>query len=334
MSILIQILQLITLLPGALSVSGNWEEWWTYDGISGPDFWGLLNPEWSLCNKGKRQSPIDIKPNNLLYDPFLRPIHIDDQKISGVLENNGHSVVFRLNAPDKHRHSDSSRIFNEVDQLRGTPINISSGPLSYSYSFDSLYIHFGRTDSVGSEHRIDGIPFPAELQIIGYNSDLYRNSSEASRKTNGLVGISVLIQIGDNPNLELRHLTSMVHLIRFKGQNTTVKSLSIRELIPQLETYITYEGSMTVPACSETVTWIVMNSPIFMTKQQFFSLRKMMQGDADKPKAPLGNNFRHTTQINHRVVRTNIDFKRKQGTECPSLKRNMHYQVNSRHLRT
>ena len=39
-------------LPGARAV--NWLEWWTYDGISGPSFWGLINPEWSLCNQGLR----------------------------------------------------------------------------------------------------------------------------------------------------------------------------------------------------------------------------------------------------------------------------------------
>ena len=44
---------LLTLsLPGVLAV--NWLEWWTYDGISGPSFWGLINPEWSLCNQGLR----------------------------------------------------------------------------------------------------------------------------------------------------------------------------------------------------------------------------------------------------------------------------------------
>ena len=37
-----------------------------------------------------------------------------------------------------------------------------------------------------------------------------------------------------------------------------------------------------------------------------------MQGDADLPKAPLGNNFRPLHSLNHRVIRTNIDFKRKQ----------------------
>lgn len=52
------------------------------------------------------------------------------------------------------------------------------------------------------------------------------------------------------------------------GQNVTVKSLSVRELIPDLENYMTYEGSLTVPGCFETVTWLVINKPVFMTRQQ------------------------------------------------------------------
>ena len=93
-----------------------WEKWWTYDGISGnvaqnikliiffirlelfnlltidiyfllfnfmsgPSFWGLINPDWNLCNSGKRQSPINIDPKSILYDPGLTEISVDDTKV-------------------------------------------------------------------------------------------------------------------------------------------------------------------------------------------------------------------------------------------------------------
>ncbi|GFY72808.1 putative carbonic anhydrase-like protein 1 [Trichonephila inaurata madagascariensis] len=48
----------------------------------GPDFWGLLNLEWSLCSKGRRQSPVDIDPNTLLFDPSLRNIQVDKIRIA------------------------------------------------------------------------------------------------------------------------------------------------------------------------------------------------------------------------------------------------------------
>lgn len=50
--------------------------------VSGPAFWGLINPEWSLCNKGRRQSPVNLEPNTLLYDPNLRQLHIDKHRVS------------------------------------------------------------------------------------------------------------------------------------------------------------------------------------------------------------------------------------------------------------
>lgn len=48
----------------------------------GPDFWGLLNPKWSHCNKGRRQSPIDIDPDLLLFDPGLQAINIEGNHVS------------------------------------------------------------------------------------------------------------------------------------------------------------------------------------------------------------------------------------------------------------
>jgi hypothetical protein len=37
-------------------------------------------------------------------------------------------------------------------------------------------------------------------------------------------------------------------------------------LLPQTAHFVTYDGSLTYPGCHETVTWIVMNKPIFITE--------------------------------------------------------------------
>jgi hypothetical protein len=52
------------------------------------------------------------------------------------------------------------------------------------------------------------------------------------------------------------------------GQEVEVKRLSIRGLLPDTEYYMTYDGSTTMPACHETVTWVILNKPIYITKQQ------------------------------------------------------------------
>lgn len=63
-------------------------------------------------------------------------------------------------------------------------------------------------------------------------------------------------------------LTDQLDKIRFGGDETPVKRVSVRSLLPDTEHYMTYEGSTTSPACHETVTWIVLNKPIYITKQQ------------------------------------------------------------------
>lgn len=47
-----------------------------------------------------------------------------------------------------------------------------------------------------------------------------------------------------------------------------VNRLSVRGLLPETDYYMTYDGSTTAPACYETVTWIIINKPIYITKQQ------------------------------------------------------------------
>ena len=42
----------------------------------------LINPDWNLCNSGKRQSPINIDPKSILYDPGLTEISVDDTKVT------------------------------------------------------------------------------------------------------------------------------------------------------------------------------------------------------------------------------------------------------------
>ena len=44
---------------------------------SGPDFWGLVNSEWKMCARGLQQSPVNIDPSLLLFDPHMAPLRLD-----------------------------------------------------------------------------------------------------------------------------------------------------------------------------------------------------------------------------------------------------------------
>ena len=64
--------------------------------------------------------------------------------------------------------------------------------------------------------------------------------------------------------------------------------MNLAEIMPDTEHYMTYEGSTTYPGCWETVTWIVMNKPIYITRQEMYALKQLMQGDRINPKSSLG----------------------------------------------
>lgn len=60
--------------------------------------------------------------------------------------------------------------------------------------------------------------------------------------------------------------------LTFIGEEVEVKRLSVRGLLPETDYYMTYDGSTTMPACHETVTWLILNKPIYITKQQVLFL--------------------------------------------------------------
>nr|CAD7574892.1 unnamed protein product [Timema californicum] len=93
---------------------------------------------------------------------------------------------------------------------------------------------------------------------------------------------------------------------------TEIRYISLRSLLPDTDYYMTYEGSTTYPGCWETTVWIILNKPIYITKQELYALRQLKQGLEETPKAPLGNNARPIQELFHRTVRTNIDFRKEE----------------------
>lgn len=49
-------------------------------------------------------------------------------------------------------------------------VNISGGPLGYSYRLEEVRLHFGSEDSQGSEHLLNGQGFPGEVRRDGHDT--------------------------------------------------------------------------------------------------------------------------------------------------------------------
>ena len=56
---------MIVLAYSCSYVTANWDAWWTYEGISGPAYWGLINPSWTMCNKVGKENIENVNQNDI-----------------------------------------------------------------------------------------------------------------------------------------------------------------------------------------------------------------------------------------------------------------------------
>ena len=74
-------------------------------------------------------------------------------------------------------------LFIRLDSTGGGGVNITGGPLQYQHRAEALFLHWGRGQggSGGSEHSINHMSWAGEIQIYGYNTQLYSNLSQVQR---------------------------------------------------------------------------------------------------------------------------------------------------------
>lgn len=113
---------------------------WAYDGEGGPQAWGQLKPEFNTCASGKRQSPINIEPNNALAGP-AEPIQINYQPSNGTVVNNGHTI--------------------QVDVDRGNTMTVRGS------TYELLQFHF----HLPSEERINFKSFAMVAHLVHKNAE-------------------------------------------------------------------------------------------------------------------------------------------------------------------
>ena len=116
-----------------------------------------------------------------------------------------------------------------------------------------------------------------QIQIYGYNSELYANASQARGRAHGITALAVFVRVSRtktpderevSANAELDALVGSLQYILHKGDSVSLRSLSISDLVPPMSSIITYDGSLTTPGCEETVTWNILNKPLYISSEQ------------------------------------------------------------------
>ena len=111
---------------------------WSYEGETGPAYWGTLQPDYGLCSTGMNQSPIDIVAPAVEDIPDIR---FDYQMSSVVITNNGHTV--------------------QVNLSTGNSIDVDGR----TYHLVQFHFH------APSEHTVRGKHAAAEMHLVHQASD-------------------------------------------------------------------------------------------------------------------------------------------------------------------
>ncbi|ASU23864.1 carbonic anhydrase [Vibrio qinghaiensis] len=127
-----------------------------------------------------------------------------------------------------------------------------------------------------SENLIKGHQYPLEAHFV--HADVAGN----------LAVLAVMFETGtqDEP---LSQLTAELPKVGTSVQ--LAKGLAVQSLLPKLDEYYRFNGSLTTPPCSEGVRWLVVKQPKSLSQQQSAALHSVM-----------GNNNRPIQAHNARLV--------------------------------
>ncbi|XP_072940076.1 carbonic anhydrase 3-like isoform X2 [Epargyreus clarus] len=211
--------------------------------ISDQSKWPASYPD---CGGGS-QSPIDLPTRGLIKARAGRPLvfsNYDSMPKSLTLRDDGKRLILFGTWKRNER-----------------PLVYGGAAHSRRYLFHSLILHWP------SEHFVGGFQYPMESQVIHISAE-YSSLSEAieasARDPLAILGIANLYKFGN-------HTQSCISEVLKASTDTGVgdRSIPLRPLSafsPPFKQYVTYQGSLTVPPCTESVLWMVRARSLTMTR--------------------------------------------------------------------
>lgn len=262
-----------------LAAGGTWD--YNVAGSYGPGKWPEL---FGTCS-GDRQSPVDIKDGDVLYDKDLEDFRFVNylRMIKMEMSNNGHSVKV---------------VFKDTKVPE-----INQGSLGSEYKAAQFHFHWGSTSAQGSEHLFNHHAYPMELHVVHYNTK-YADLAAAVGNADGLAVIGFMYEIQESNNTNYSNLVDKLSEIQAINEKVTLDYASMASFLP--ETYETskwyrYLGSLTTPTCNEVVTWTVMTDSIKISDAQLAQFRRVL----DSHSQPIVDNYRPVQALKSRVVSAN-----------------------------
>jgi len=170
--------------------------------------------------------------------------------------------------------------------------SLKGGPLDPNdeYKILQAHAHWGSVDGQGSEHTVNGKSYSAEFHIVHYNTK-YGAPENAVDKPDGLAVLGVFLKIGKG-HTEFQKVCEVLGQIKGKGDCTKlIRAFDPEMTLPDNRSFYTYLGSLTTPPLFESVTWIVFEEPVEISKEQLELMRDIHEGDIQSS-SKVVDNFR------------------------------------------
>jgi carbonic anhydrase len=237
----------------------------SYNGDTGPAYWWELDSEWSACaGTATEAQQSPIDIESATIDGSLKPLGLRTFPTTIDIFNNGHTIE------QKYENTGSSIYFDGRE-----------------YELQQFHFH------TFSEHTVNGKREKMEMHAV---------FTETGSGDNLVVG--ELFKIGKKENQFIQTLID-AGLPEKNGDTTQTNDfIDLADGLVDTSSYYTYAGSLTTPACTENVSWVLLKEQSKLTQEQWDSFRRI-----------LGNNFRPLQKLNNRTIRATAGKKHKHGDD-------------------